>query len=78
MYWTLEALGVLISANKNLFLDAEKLSYFLTRAVAFDNYTIDEKVARIVVGSQNFSFEAQLIAQLKNSQNFYVKRYFKH
>ncbi len=75
LYWCLEAVGELFSLNI-ISCDKSKLGSLLEKALMFNNYTIDEKVAKIIslIGVDNFNKE--IINKLKNSDNFYVRRYF--
>lgn len=75
LYWCLEAIGTLIHNLEN-FDSKIKLLNFLEKAVKFNNYTIDEKVARILVSSTYKNSNNNIIEELKSSQNFYVRRYF--
>lgn len=75
LYWCLETVGELFALNI-ISCDKSKLGSLLEKALMFNNYTIDEKVAKIVslIGIDNFKEE--IINKLKSSDNFYVRRYF--
>ena len=77
LYWVLEAISETLT-NQTNFEQNEKLVTLLKKATEFNNYTIDEKVAKIIV-SHNFENQNidDLIKKLKDTQNFYVRRYFK-
>lgn len=77
LYWVLEAISETL-INQTNFEQNEKLVTLLKKATEFNNYTIDEKVAKIIV-SHNFENQNidDLIKKLKDTQNFYVRRYFK-
>lgn len=75
IYWCFEALGTILP-----FCDDKKLSEmifpYLERAIMFGDYTIDEKVAKIVTcGFDNETFQP-IVNKLRTVHNFYVKRYF--
>ena len=76
LYWCLEALGTLFSVGNRLVIDYSRLEKLLQRAVSFGDYTIDEKIARILMFEKNNDVFIGLLDELKNSQNFYVRRYF--
>lgn len=75
LYWLLEAIGALMKYDREG-LDFEHLLVFLDRALNFNDYTIDEKVARIITLVE-FSGAEGLKKKLLSTGNFYVKRYFK-
>lgn len=75
LYWLLEAIGTLMKYDREG-LDFEHLLVFLDRALNFNDYTIDEKVARIITLVE-FSGAEGLKKKLLSTGNFYVKRYFK-
>lgn len=79
LYWSFEALGELLPLCNSLQISGElstKLNTQLKRAIEFKDYTIDEKVAKILTCSFPFAFGKEIKDELKQSQNFYVKRYF--
>ncbi len=79
LYWSFEALGELLPLCNPLQISSElstKLSTQLKRAIEFKDYTIDEKAAKIVTCSFTLAGEKEIKDELKQSQNFYVKRYF--
>lgn len=74
LYWCFEAIGELLEGIKH-FGDVERLCGLLEKAVLFNNYTIDEKVARILRLSFFENNREQIFSKIQNIDNFYVKRY---
>jgi len=75
LYWCFESLGEILPFCEDK-TAVTRLIEQLNRAIAFGDYTIDEKAAKIVTcGFANKSFE-KIAGTLRKSQNFYVKRYF--
>ncbi len=75
LYWCFEAVGSLVCSLED-FEDKVKLLNFLKKAIEFNNYTIDEKIAKILTSVPFKNEKIDILYELKNSQNFYVKRYF--
>lgn len=70
LYWCLEGLcGCLNREN-----DTKKLTEILNCASNFDDYTIREKVAKILVKMENPP--ENLVLKMKEDDNFYVKLHF--
>lgn len=75
LYWCLEALSSIMPITGE---DAEqKIADILQEAIKLKDYTIDEKVAKIVAGFKGKVEFKKLEQALGKSDNFYVKRYFK-
>lgn len=66
LYWFLEALSVCTEGKNN-----SSVLEILSQTIKFNDYTIREKTAKILVNMGNLSPELLQIA--KNDQNFYVK-----
>ena len=71
LYWCLEALK---SFNEKI--SAEELFKILTRASQEKEYTIREKVAQILILTQDPEFNT-LKQELSNDENYYVREVFK-
>ena len=75
LYWCLEAVGCLLPVQEN-FKEKNELLVLLKKSIVFNNYTIDEKVARIITsGVFTKKDVSDVLDKIKNSQNFYVRRY---
>lgn len=77
LYWCLEALSMSLCGKT----DNEKLIKILYRCSDFHDYTIREKVAKILVkmhtdGSCSHAVPEDLLQKMKNDDNFYVKLCF--
>lgn len=72
LYWALEALYNIIDI-----IELDKIKSILLRAGVFYDYTIREKVAKILakVDCNQISELDNLKVQLKNDENYYVRRY---
>lgn len=70
LYWCLEGLSGCLS-NEN---DTKKLIEILNSASMFDDYTIREKVAKILAKMENPP--ENLLLKMKEDDNFYVKLHF--
>ena len=71
LYWCLEALKLFVDK-----IDCQKLLKILERASKEKEYTIREKVAQILLLTNNTVFE-QLKNTLKSDENYYVREVFK-
>ena len=69
LYWCLEALYNIIDV-----VDVEKIQQIIFQAGEFEDYTIREKIAKILAGIDSPVFEI-LKKSLKNDSNYYVRRY---
>ena len=70
LYWCLEAIYVL--AQK---IELEELTKILKKAKSVQDYTIREKVAKILTFEISSTELDKIRAELKNDDNYYVKRY---
>ena len=70
LYWCLEALYKFYE-----FVDTDKLQSILEHSLKVDEYTIKEKVAKIVTNTKQFSFIRE---QLNKDDNYYVKQILNH
>ena len=70
LYWCLEAIYVL--AQK---IELEELTKILKKAKSVQDYTIREKVAKILTLEISSTELDKIRAELKNDDNYYVKRY---
>lgn len=75
LYWCLEALGELVCPIV-VELYKPEIYEILKRSILFSDYTINEKVAKILTKVENKYVFADIINELKAFDNFYVKRYF--
>ena len=71
LYWCLEALKLFVDK-----IDCQKLLKILERASKEKEYTIREKIAQILLLTNNTVFE-QLKNTLKSDENYYVREVFK-
>lgn len=69
LYWCLEALYNIIA-----FINFEKIKEILLRTGVFYDYTIREKTAKILTKIDNSELN-ELKENLKNDENYYVRRY---
>lgn len=74
LYWCLDAIGALLE-KQMVFDDVDRLCFFLEKATYFNNYTIDEKIARILATPLFKNKKNFIIDKIQNVNNFYVKRY---
>lgn len=76
LYWCLEAVGAVLHADFEPDCLAQLLP-ILKRAISFDDYTINEKVAKIVTYSDlTKKVFDEIVPVLAANSNFYVRRYF--
>ncbi len=76
LYWCLEAIGELLVAKNNLIVE-NRLNGLLEKSAVFNNYTIDEKIARIISLPFFNDVRCKIEKKIQNTDNFYVKRYLK-
>ena len=77
IYWCLEAIGTILKLSEIDSQTETRLYKILEKAITFEDYTIDEKVAQILAQNKHNEQLNSIKQKLKNADNFYVKRYFK-
>ena len=75
LYWCFEAVGALLE-KFDKFEQNKRLAELMKRAISFGDYTIDEKIAKILKLLGNLDEYSGIADSIQNSCNFYVKRYF--
>ena len=71
LYWCLEALDTVFEK-----VNFEDIKNILHRASVIQDYTIREKVAKILAKSDHVNELGQIIDRLKTDKNYYVRRFF--
>ncbi len=72
LYWTLEAVGAIMSDD----FDLARLKLLLARATSYNDYTINEKTAKIITYSQKTrEIFSETFFELEKDVNFYVRRW---
>ena len=66
LYWYLEVLSICVEAKNN-----SQALEIVNETIKFNDYTIREKTAKIIVNMHNAPLE--LLKTIQNDQNFYVK-----
>ena len=70
LYWCLEGLNKYYN-----YIDETKLDNILKNSVKQNEYTIREKVAQLLSNPDLATKHPDIVEQLKNDENYYVKQY---